>query len=784
MENLLSFFEDASESFWIIDQNYRLVYGNKSFFIAIEHIYGRKINKGDAILSVIPEGTDHYAFWKNSYEKAFQFKQYSTELAKGDSFLKLRTKFDFRLIESLSKFVCVRAIALDVSTGEFNYNLSSTNNNEFTLSLDNDGNILRISPAVKNILGYMGDWMDGKKVIELLHPEEKDLLRSVFKNNESMEATWCRIRDFSGKYFWCNIQMAAFGKLPSDRKYVITVNEIKIQKTPADTYVPDAKILQIIAEAQSLYINSSKVNAAFDTCLSYFHNEGISPFSFIAALDWEGTEPSLKMQSNNGNWVFAKEDSMKNLMKVLEQKCYEIQKGINNNIEQEINNAFMIHFEKVYFLMYLLLQKSEIIGVVVTSDMTLGAATVAQVNPKISYFRPLLISILQSSRFIKSANIALHKLAVSKDELQSLVTSLDDIILEVNTNLVIVNIWCNNESILSLPKELMIGKKIMEVKGDGLGDKFETAIRKVLETESSTVIEYMDPLWNKIEWFSAKMNLVRMFNGEKRVSILIQDITQRKEAEFIIEETLKKEKELNEMKSKMITSVSHEFRTPLATIVSSTELLEMHFRKDYGAISQRGEELFSNIYEESERISDMLRNFLVMGRFEENQMPFKPKETDIVALVQRIIKTRFNSKHGEGKVKLKIKNEPHQAKVDPSLLWHIFSNLVSNAIKYSSEESQVFVELDFLDNEFILSVKDKGIGIPEEDLQNIFQTFYRAGNSDEHGGYGLGLSIVDRFVRMHKGRIEVSSKVGKGSIFRIHFHYNINIYEKDKAFID
>ena len=784
MENLLSFFEDAVESFWIIDQNYRLVYGNKSFFISIEHIYGRKINKGDAILSVVPEGTDHYLFWKSSYEKAFQFKQYSTELAKGDPYVKVRTKFDFRLIESLSKYVCIRAIALDISTGEFNYSSSSSDHSEFTLSIDEDGNILRISPAVKNILGYMGDWMEGKTVIELLHPDEKDLLRNFFRNSESMEATWCRIRDFSGKYFWCNIQMAAFGKMQVDRKYVITINEIRIQKTPADTYVPDANILQVISEAQALYINTSKVKSAFDTCLSYFQNEGIAPFSFIAALDWEGTEPSLKMLSSKGNWVFAKEDSQKNLLKILEQKCFKIQKGINNNVEQEINNAFEIHFENLTFLMYLLLQNTEIIGVVVTSDMTLGAATITQVNHKISYFRPLFISILQSSRFIKSANIALHKLAVSKDELQSLVTSLDDIILEVNTSMIIVNIWCNNESILSLPKELMIGKKIMEVKGDGLGMKFEEAIKKVLETESSTLIEYIDPLWNKVEWFSAKMNLVRMFNGEKRVSILIQDITQRKEAEFIIEETLKKEKELNEMKSKMITSVSHEFRTPLATIVSSTELLEMHFKKDYGEISQRGEELFSNIYEETERISDMLRNFLVMGRFEENQMPFKPKETDILALVQRIIKTRFISKYGDDKVKLKVKNEPRLANVDPSLVWHIFSNLVSNAIKYSPEESHVIVELDFLEDEFVLSVKDKGIGIPEEDLQHIFQTFYRAGNSDEHSGYGLGLSIVERFVKMHNGNIEVISKVGKGSMFKIHFHYNINIYEKDKAFID
>lgn len=784
MENLLSFFEDAPESFWIIDQNLRLVYGNKSFFISIEHIYRKIASKGDYMLSVMPENSDHYLFWKNSYEKAFQFKQYSAEIAKGDSYFKVRTKFDFRLIESLSKFVCIRAISLDESTGDFNYSTFSGDNSEFTLSIDEGGNILRVSPAVKNILGYMSDWMEGKTVLELIHPDEKDLLKNFFRRNESMDATWCRIRDITGKYFWCNIQMAAFGKMQVDRKYVITINEIRIQKTPADTFVPDANVLQIISEAQSLFIKTSHVKSSLDTCLAYFQNEGIAPFSFAASLDWEGTLPSLKIVSNIGNWVFSKEESMKNLLKLLEEKCFQIQKGINNNISQEINNAFPIYFERLGFLMYLLLHKTEIIGIIVTSDMMLGESANLQVNPKISYFRPLFVSVLQSSRFIKSANIAVHKLAVSKDELQSLVTSLDDIILEVNTHLVIVNVWCNDASILSVPKELMIGKRIRDVKGKELGEKFENAIQHVLEFETSQVIEYMDPLGNKIEWFSAKMNLVRMFNGEKRVSILIQDITQSKEAEFMIEETLKKEKELNEMKSKMITSVSHEFRTPLATIVSSTELLEMHIKKEYSKISQRTAELFSNIYDESERISDMLRNFLVMGRFEENQMPFKPKETDILALIERIIKTRFNSKYGDTKVKLKVKNKPHLANLDPSLVWHIFSNLVSNAIKYSAEDSQVFVELEFLEEEFSLSVKDNGIGIPEDDLQNIFQSFYRAGNSDQHGGYGLGLAIVERFVQMHNGRIEVSSKVGKGSKFKIYFHYNINIYEENKALVD
>lgn len=776
MENILSFFEDATELFWVIDQNYRLVYGNKSFFISYENYYGSLLHKGDDILKAIPSDTEHYNFWKNNYEKAFLFKQYASELPKTDPFFRQKTRFDFRLIESLSKFVCIRAIFLDAETGEFNYN-SFIDNTEFTLNIDEEGNILRISPAVKNILGYISDWMEGKTIIELLHPEERDILRNFFRSNESMEATWCRIRDFSGKYFWCNIQMAAFGKLQAERKYVITIN--KLQKTPADSFVPDTNVLQVIAEAQSQFIKTSKSKPCFDTCLSYFQEEGIAPFSFIAALDWEGTEPSLKVVSQNGNWIFSKEDSFKKLLKLMAEKSYDIQKGIINKLHQEINNAFPVNFEKTGFLMYLLLQKSEIIGVLVTSDMVPGNGEAPFVNPKVIYFRQLFVSILSSSRFIKSANIALHKLAVSKDELQSLVTSLDDIILEVNTLFTIVNVWCNDASILSIPKEMMIGKKISEVKGERLGGKFEEAIQEVLDSESAHSIEYMDPLGNKIEWFSAKMNLVRMFNGEKRVSILIQDITQRKEAESIIEETLKKEKELNLMKSKMITSVSHEFRTPLATIVSSTELLEMQMKKDYGNLNPRSEELLANIYDESERISDMLRSFLVMGRFEENQLPFKPKETDIPALIRRIIKTRFDTKYGEGKIKMKMVNQPRLVYVDPSLVWHIFSNLISNAIKYSPSESLVTVELQFLSDEWLLIVKDKGIGIPDEEQQHIFQSFYRAGNSDQHGGYGLGLAIVDRFVRMHHGSIEVKSTLGKGSVFTIHFHYNITMHEKN-----
>lgn len=770
MENLLSFFEDASEPFWMIDQSYRLIYGNKSFFVSCINSYGKEIHKGDIVLDMLPPESEHFSLWKNSYDKAFQFQQYSFETNKQDTYFKTRTKFEFRLIEMLAKFVCVRGISLDEETGTFQYSTLNKDNNQFTLSIDEDGNILRIAPAVLNLLGYFTDWVENKSVIDFLHPDEKDLLRNFFRNNESLDATWCRLRDVNGNYFWCNIQMAAFGQMKVDRKYVITINEVRIQKTPANSYVPDTNVLQIISEAQAAYINKGKAKASLDICLNYFLQEAIVPFCFIASLEWKGTSPHLKMISQSGVWLNAKEHSMKELLDKFALQCQNIQKAINQNQHKEINNGILVEFEELSFMMYLLIEGNEIIGVMATSDMV-PENREGKVIPIINYFRPLIISILYSSRYLKNANTALHKLALSKDELQSLVTSLDDIILEVNAECELVNIWCNDDAMLSMPKDLMKGKRLLEIKGVELGALLEDGVNEVIATETPKLIEYMDPLGNINNWFNAKMNLVKMFNGEKRVSILIRDITQTKEAEQLISNNFKKEKELNEMKSKMITSVSHEFRTPLATIVSSTELLEMQIKKVNHGLIDKTADLFANIYEEVERLSDMMRNFLVMGRFEENQMPFKPKPTDIVALVKKIIRTRFSTKFGDEKVLIQIINEPIDVNIDPSLFWHIFSNLVSNAIKYSAPDTSVNVRLKFLQEEFVLEVQDKGIGIPEHDLENIFKTFYRADNSDEHSGYGLGLAIVERFVKMHQAFIDVKSIVGFGSTFSIHFKY-------------
>ena len=144
MENLLSFFEDTPEPFWIVDQSYRLIYGNKSFFVTSQNTYGKQLQAGGNVLDLLPPASEHYQFWKESYDRAFQFKQFSFETNRKDQFFKNRMKFEFRLIEILSKFVCVRGILLDENTGTFQYSTLNKDHTEFTLSIDEDGNILRI----------------------------------------------------------------------------------------------------------------------------------------------------------------------------------------------------------------------------------------------------------------------------------------------------------------------------------------------------------------------------------------------------------------------------------------------------------------------------------------------------------------------------------------------------------------------------------------------------------------------------------------------------------------
>lgn len=245
------------------------------------------------------------------------------------------------------------------------------------------------------------------------------------------------------------------------------------------------------------------------------------------------------------------------------------------------------------------------------------------------------------------------------------------------------------------------------------------------------------------------------------------DITARREAAENLRIAWDKQRELAELKSRFVSMASHEFRTPLTAILSSSELL-----KFYGKRLQPSEtlEIMESIESAVRRMTSMLDDVLVIGRAQDGKMEFKPTAVRLRSFCQKLIDEVLQGEarqgHGGRAVELRLDDDP-EACIDERLVEHILANLLSNAIKYSPSGSAVQFEVAVLPEDVEFRVTDKGIGIPEEDLSQLFETFRRGRNVGNIGGTGLGLAIVKNYVDMHGGRVSVKSTVGNGSCFTI-----------------
>jgi PAS domain S-box-containing protein len=243
---------------------------------------------------------------------------------------------------------------------------------------------------------------------------------------------------------------------------------------------------------------------------------------------------------------------------------------------------------------------------------------------------------------------------------------------------------------------------------------------------------------------------------------IFEDITERKQAEVEIINALKKEKELNELKSRFISMASHEFRTPLSAILSSAELLEYY---GYKWTEAEKCDLLHQIQTSANHITQMLEDVLLIGQAEAGKLKFNLVPLDLERFcwdLIREIQIGTDSRHSFVFV-------PHQHRtpvyLDKKLLRLILINLFSNAAKYSLDGSTIRVNLICRQKEVVFRVEDKGIGIAQEDQPQLFEAFYRGSNVSTVSGTGLGLAIVKRAVELHHGSIAVESELGAGSAF-------------------
>ena len=242
---------------------------------------------------------------------------------------------------------------------------------------------------------------------------------------------------------------------------------------------------------------------------------------------------------------------------------------------------------------------------------------------------------------------------------------------------------------------------------------------------------------------------------------IFEDFTAAVNLENSLKRTATKEKELNDLKSRFIAIASHEFKTPLASVLMAAETIE-----NYGSrLTEKDQQMYidrikKNVYS----LREMIHKILNISKIDVGELSFAPVERDFREFLESWHTDYLNRNQLSHQIDIVVPELPLTVKIDEQLMSQVLDNLVSNAVKYSDPESTVTIELQMADNQMLLTVTDQGIGIPAAEQPFLFKQFYRATNVKNLQGTGLGLLLVRQIVLLHDGQVSIDSTEGEGTI--------------------
>lgn len=288
--------------------------------------------------------------------------------------------------------------------------------------------------------------------------------------------------------------------------------------------------------------------------------------------------------------------------------------------------------------------------------------------------------------------------------------------------------------------------------------------RQHLHTELRLIKNDGSDLWVDIELNKTDEKL-NTNNGHYWGSM--ENITARLLAEIELKNALEKEKQLGELKSRFVNMASHEFRTPLAGIRSSAELIMLFARKNnevYNKLIEMGiDKKIQYIISDVDKVTSIMTDVLTMGKIEASKIKYSPALGNIASFIQQVIHEEATRYVEGSKINLINNVESCNILFDHTLLRHAFSNILNNAIKYSPHHTEINVYTNTTKDFFEVCVEDFGIGIPENELPFSFDSFFRSTNAENIPGTGLGLHISKYFIQLHHGEINIKSMLNKGT---------------------
>lgn len=256
----------------------------------------------------------------------------------------------------------------------------------------------------------------------------------------------------------------------------------------------------------------------------------------------------------------------------------------------------------------------------------------------------------------------------------------------------------------------------------------------------------------------------------KTLQTASRDIHARKEAEIETKKALERERELTELRAHFVSMASHQFRTPLTVINSNVQLMEL---LEIDKFDPRVTQILNRITKETSRLTELMDDVLILGKLNARRLETNLESVEIDKLVLKVVEEHFSQQPDGRTVTVSLVGKPQPVVMDQSLTEHILTNLINNAFKYSPGKRSPHIVIETREEECFVSVRDWGIGVPEEDRDHLFESFYRGNNTTEFPGTGLGLVIAREFMELQGGKIGFASPEDAGSLFWISFPMNI-----------
>jgi PAS domain S-box-containing protein len=336
------------------------------------------------------------------------------------------------------------------------------------------------------------------------------------------------------------------------------------------------------------------------------------------------------------------------------------------------------------------------------------------------------------------------------------------------------------------PRSMGIGRNLFAIKKDGSEFPVEVSLSNFETSDGMFVIAFViditlqkhieQSLLSQKEQLEANNKKIEELNDaleekvDQRTSELQLAMEQIAASRDELTQALSKEKELGDLKSRFVSMASHEFRTPLSTILSSASLLAKYTETTE---QEKRNKHIQRIKTSVNNLTDILNEFLSIGKIEDGRIEVRYTYFNVKEFLNNLCtEMQANAKPFQ-KIIYTHKGE-EWISLDTSLLRNIIFNLLSNAIKFSNVDGEILLQSETNKHHFSICISDNGIGIAEEDQVHLFERFFRAGNATNIQGTGLGLHIVSKYVELLNGQIHFKSKLEKGTSFTIQFLINTN----------